>query len=329
VPRILLLMKVAAALLTCCAVALAAIPPQSDGFSAFYNLDYDRALAIFDSAVRGNPDDPEGWNHLAQTILYRRLYLDGALTSDLVGHSNAFLRRPKVVMPPEEEKSFLGAIDQAVQLGARRLQKNPRDAEALYALGVANANRAYFDLLVKKSWFDALRDSNRGAAFHNRLRRLRPGDPDALLVPGMQAYAAGCLPLWVRLLVSMAGIRGSREEGLTMVERAAREGRKTGVEATILLAVLYNREGRPADAAALMRELSEAFPRNYLYRSEQVLLLARAGRAREAREDLARLEAMKRMGAPETAHMSDEMLVRLREGVERRLQARQNLPAQP
>ena len=63
------------------------------GFSHFYNLEYDEAIAVFDKAIAQNPSNPDLHNHMAQTLIFREMFRDGALESELVSGNNSFLRR--------------------------------------------------------------------------------------------------------------------------------------------------------------------------------------------------------------------------------------------
>lgn len=301
------------------ATATAAIPPQAESFDAFYNLDYDKAVALFEKAAQANPNSPDVWNHLAQGILYRRFFLAGALQSELLGKSNSFLRRPNVYMPPDEERRFLDANNRAMQISTERLAKNANDREALYALGIAHAHRGSFKFLCEKSYFAALRDATRSRNLHSRLLHVQPDHPDAILIPAMHDYISGSLPAMVRIFASMAGFSGNRQRGIATMERAVKVAQRTAVESRVLLSVIYNREETPQKAIPLMTELSAAFPRNYLYRSESILLLARAHRKQDALNAMAALEAMKQSNAPELALMDAQKVKRLRELVEKHL----------
>lgn len=303
-----------------CAGAFAAIPPQTEGFKAFYNLDYDRAISIFGQTAEREPRNPEAWNHLAQAILYRAFYRSGSLESDLVGKSNAFLSRPRAQMGAEDEKRFLEAIGRSLSLCEGLLKEDGADKQALYTSGVAYAHRAQFNFLVRKAWFDALRDGTRSRKQHARLRQLDPGNPDALLITGMHEYVTGSLPGWVKAFAFLAGFRGDRETGIRMLEQAARQGVKTAVEARVLLAVVYARESAPAKAVPLLAELVEAFPRNYLYRSEHLLLLASSKSREEALKGLREMEESHRRGGEETRLMPAEKLAALRGAVHFRLE---------
>src|SRR5579871_5005128 len=72
-----------------------------DGFDHFYNLEYEECIDDFQRAVALNPNDPQLHNHLAQAIVFREMYRNGALESELVSGNNAFLRRPRLNPTPE------------------------------------------------------------------------------------------------------------------------------------------------------------------------------------------------------------------------------------
>jgi hypothetical protein len=106
--RILLPLVLASALL------YAQDPAVEKGYSHFYNLEYDEALAEFGQALARHPDDPELHNHLAQTIVVQEMYRNGALESELVSGNNSFIRRAKLEPSPEMEKRFLDELGKAM-----------------------------------------------------------------------------------------------------------------------------------------------------------------------------------------------------------------------
>src|SRR5438477_10564137 len=82
----------------------------TEGFDHFYNLEYDEAVALFEKAIAQNPTSPDLHNHLAQTLVFREMYRNGALESELVSGRNSFLRRAKLHPTPETEKSLLDDV---------------------------------------------------------------------------------------------------------------------------------------------------------------------------------------------------------------------------
>lgn len=287
-------MRVAAALLWFLAFPLrAALPPLPEGFLALYSLDHARALELFTRETSDRPDDPEAWNHLAQAILHRALFAAGALDSAAFTGTNSFLRRPKVPMSAEDQQKFQAAIERSLALCQERLRKDPEDAACLYASGVAHAHQAQMAMWVRKAWLEALREGSKAREAHEKLSRLDPAAADARLIPGLHEYIAGSLPWYIKGFAFLAGYRGDRRRGIEQMELAVQNGRKTAVEARVMLAVVLRREQQYEKAAALMGELSEAFPKNYLYRIEEIRLLAEAGRGGQARQ---RLESLAQSG---------------------------------
>src|SRR3954451_21569414 len=106
--------------------------PLDPGFEAFYNNDYDKALTIFETQAEAHPEDPDLRNHVAQTILYRELFRNGSLESQLVTGSNAFLRRPKVEISSQDRQRFAESISKSLKLCEAKLQKGDRDVKAWY-----------------------------------------------------------------------------------------------------------------------------------------------------------------------------------------------------
>jgi hypothetical protein len=70
---------------------------------------------------------------------------------------------------------------------------------------------------------------------------------------------------------------------LATLERVAKEGKWAADDAKSLLIVLYGREKRFAEAAAIAKELGGRYPRNYLFRLEAADgLVSEAAKQREA-----------------------------------------------
>lgn len=294
---------------------MAAVPPVPEGFQALYSLDYARALQIFEREAEQRPDDPEAWNHLAQTLLQRALFAANALDSSAFEAGSPFLKRPRVPISEPDLARFNEAIRRSLALCDVRLRQNPRDGACLYASGVAHAHQAQLALWVKKSWREALREGTRSRQAHEKLMRLEPDLADAFLIPGLHEYIAGSLPWYVKALAFLAGYHGDRRIGIQQMERAVAQGRKTAVEARVLLSVVLRREKEYARAAALMGELAAAFPANHLYRREEILLLAEAGRGEQARRRLGELQASGLLPPDKIEALSrsvEEMLARRR-----------------
>jgi tetratricopeptide (TPR) repeat protein len=284
----------AVAVLACVLPLAAQDSPVERGFDHFYNLEYDQALADFRQAIAQQPGSPDLHNHLAQTLVFREMFRDGALESELVSGNNAFLRRPKLNPAPEVEREFLGEIAQAMSLSQAPLKKNPNDTGALYALGISYGLRADYYWVVKKAWRQSLSDATAARRLHNRITELEPGNVDARLVEGLHDYIVGSLPLTYRMLGFLAGIRGDKEKGIRTVQDVAQNGKNNRIDAQIFLCALYRRENQPLRAVPLVQDLIRKFPRNFLLRLELSQMYSLAGDERhalEAVEELARCKA--------------------------------------
>ncbi len=268
------------------------------GFDHFYNLEYEQAMADFERAIARDPNNPDLHNHLAETIVFQEMYRNGALESELVSGTNSFLRRPKLNPAPATEQRFLAEVATAMSLEQTRLQKNPNDAGALYALGISCGLRSNYYWVVKKAWRDSLRDATAARRAHNRLAELEPQNVDARLVQGLHDYIVGSLPWSYRMLGFLVGIHGDKERGIRTVQEVARNGKLNRVDATIFLCALYRRENKPKLAVPLVEDLIRKFPRNYLLRLELSQMYSMAGDKTQALEAAREITALKTRHAP-------------------------------
>jgi len=269
-----------------------------EGNDDFYNLDYDQSIALYEKAVAASPDDPVYRDYLAQAVLYRELFRDGALESELVSGNNSFLRRPKLEPPAAVEKRFFAEIDRSMQLCQARIAKNPRDTVALHALSVAFALRANYGFLVRKSWRASLSDSSQARKFDNEVTEIDPGDYDAMLLQGGYDYIVGSLSWTLRALGFIAGFHGDKQRGIRTIEEVAAKGNENRVDAEIVLCALYRREGEATRAIPLVSRLIVRYPRNYLLRFELAQMYAATGNRTSALNTLSGIATLKRENAP-------------------------------
>ena len=268
-------------------------PLIDEGFTHFYNLDYDQAIAVFEKAIARYPGLPYLHNHLAQTLIFREMFRNGALESELVSGSNSFLRRPKLNPTPETGKRILDEIAKAMALADARLKRNPNDTAAMYASGIALGLRSNYFWVVKKAWHDALRDATAARKLHNRISELEPNNVDARLVHGLHDYIVGSLPLGYKMLGFLIGVRGDKAKGILTVQDVAKNGKLNRVDAEVFLCALYRRENQSKLAVPLVQDLIRRYPRNYLLRMELGQMYSQSGdgvRGLQALEEVARLK---------------------------------------
>jgi tetratricopeptide (TPR) repeat protein len=277
------------------------LPAQNlvdEGWDHFYNLEYDAAIADFERAIAQDPNSPDLHNHLAEAIVFKEMFRNGALESEMVSGNNSLLRRARMNPSAQTRADFLSEVGKSLNLCDARLRKNPKDTVALYAQGIAYGLRSDYFWVVEKSWYDSLRDATSARKAHNRLIELEPNNVDARLVEGLHDYIVGSLPWQYRMVGFLVGFHGDKEKGIRIVQDVAQNGTLDKVDAQIFLCALYRRENHPERAVPIVGELIRRFPRNYILRLELSVMYSMAGdkvRGMEAVEEAARL---KRQHAP-------------------------------
>jgi tetratricopeptide (TPR) repeat protein len=277
-------------------------------FDHFYNLEFDEAIALFQRGLALHPDSAELHNHLAQSIVFREMYRDGALESELVSGNNSFLRRPRLNPTPETEKWFLDEIAAAVRLSEARLAANPKDTAAMYALGISYGLRSDYYWVVKKAWRDSLKDATAARRLHNRVSELEPGNVDARLVQGLDDYIVGSLPLTFRMLGFLVGIHGDKEKGLGTVRDVMLHGTDNRIDSQVMLCALYRRENQPRKAIPLVQDLIQRYPRNYILRLELAEMYSMAGDGAAGLNAMNEVAALKTRNAPGYDRLSWEKI---------------------
>ena len=287
-------------------------PLTIPGFVDFYNNEYGKAYAYFKANLKSHPDDPDSYNHLAQVILYRELFRDGALESEMVSGSNPFLRNPKLAISRQAKAEFASCINHSLELTDAALDKDPRDVHAWYASGVAHGLSANYSFLVEKAWTDSLRDAAAANKANKQALALQPQFVDARLIVGLYEYVVGSLPLYMRLLGVIGGFRGDKQDGIRQLQEVAKYGTLNKYDAQIILAVIYRREHHPKLALPLLKEAANRFPGNYLLRLEQVQMYSDLGNKAAALQELATVEQLRRAGAPgySTLHAGETAYLR-------------------
>ena len=279
-----------------------------EGWDHFYNLEYDSAISAFEKAILQNPNSPDLHNHLAQCLVFDKMYRDGTLESELVTGNNSLLRRPNFNPAMPTRQRFLAEIDKALSLSDARLKENPNDPAALYAQGISFGIRSDYFWVVEKSWRDSLRDATSARRAHTRLSGVEPKNVDARLVQGLHDYLVGSLPWGYRALGFLVGIRGDKEKGLATVKYVAENGNLNKVDAEIFLCALYRREGQPKLAVPLVQDLIHRFPRNYLLRLELSVMYGLADDKDHALEAVREAARLKRANAPGFEKMAWEKI---------------------
>jgi hypothetical protein len=237
---------------------------RAEGYEALYNLDYDGARRSFQKMLDLAPDNPAGAQCYALSLWLQQLNEQWLRKSTF--YSDDTERKPETNRAQIEE--FRKWIRRAKLLSQAQLKKDPRDVEALYFLGAAEGLEAVFAAAIEKKYMAAFRAGQDSADHHREVLKLSPDFRDAELTIGLQNYIIGSLPLPAKMLAATMGVRGSKKRGLQAVERVAAEGHWARDVARVLLVDIYKREKRWQDAAGMAQQLSEKYPRNFIFKRQ-------------------------------------------------------------
>ncbi|HVF57822.1 MAG TPA: hypothetical protein VM934_16850 [Pyrinomonadaceae bacterium] len=240
---------------------------RAEGFEALYNLDYEGARRRFNEMVRLFPDHPAGPQFLAASLWLKTLNESRRLQASLY-NTEGFYAEKDDKTDPKIVAEFRDLTRQARALAEARLKANPKDTEALYYLGAIEGLKAAFAGAVERSFMSALRSGSDAVDRHRDVLKLDENFHDAEITIGMYDYVAGTLPLPVKLMAAIGGIRGSKKRGLATLERVAREGVWARDDAKVLLIALLKRERRFGDAYTFAADLAAKYPRNYIFKME-------------------------------------------------------------
>ncbi len=242
---------------------------EAEARDALYSLDFDAAEAEFQALTAEEPDNPRYWNLLASSIWLRIVFEQEKMNLDAYSDSGSSRDDADDLVSPEREERLRGVLARAIAAAEAILEAEPEDREALYALGIAHGSLASFEATVKKAYLSANGAARVAREHHMRLLELDPSYNDARLTIGAYDYTVGALPLFLRALIGLVGIRGDKEGGIEQLEYAAELGDRGAVNAKVVLVVVYNREEQYEKALALLEELHAAYPRNFLFELEQ------------------------------------------------------------
>jgi tetratricopeptide (TPR) repeat protein len=252
------------------------------GFDELYNMDYDLALRDFTALQRQHPDDPFPLNYLLAAELFKELNRIGALDTETYSGESFLTSKPQRPLDPAVRKRIFDLAARVESLCNARLQKNPRDTDALYARGVARGFRSTYMGMAEKSWLPAIRSALASRRDHEKVLELDPSYVDAKMTVGIHNYIIGSLNWAGRVAVALVGVTGNKQKGLDYLREVSRSHSAASNDAAMALSLFLRREQRYPEALELVSGMSREYPRNFLLAVEYAHLLNAAGHGREA-----------------------------------------------
>ena len=281
-----------------CAAIVAALVPaaaaaneqsarlRARAYELAYNLDYDAATREMEAAVQADPADSAAERGLAVIPWLLISFARGAVTVDdylgSISRQNVAMKQP----PADLAARFNRHATRSLELAEADVVRRPRDPGALYELGAIVGLQASYVATVEGKVLGAFRSARRAYDLHEQVLALGPARKDAGLVVGMYRYIVSGMSLPIRMMAYVAGFGGGKERGLQLIEEAAAGGGDASGDAKFALVLIYNREGRYADASRVLSELQRTYPRNRILWLEAGATALRAGRAADAEQQL-------------------------------------------
>jgi tetratricopeptide (TPR) repeat protein len=197
-----------------------------------------------------------------------------------------------------EQESMLRFVSEAVAKGEKRVENNPKDGDAFFAMAVANLVRVRWDI-TRQNYLTAARGAQRTREFLEKAKELEPENFDIYFAMGLLDYHIGHLPGFTRFLSTLFVTSGGREKGLQELELAAKKGYLLkDLAKAELLSAYANFEKQPERALPLAQELNERFPRNYNILFALANVKSELGRSEEAFSVARVIENGIKSGAP-------------------------------
>jgi len=237
-------------------------------YSAMYNLRFDDAMRLAESAKSLATTDPVPWLAQACAVLFREFDRLHILRSELFDSDDRFIDGPAMVWDAESRKQFESVLSTAEKLAQERLKQIKDDPRALFALSLTNGLRADDAALIAKKKFTALSYIKAANGYAERLLAGSPDYYDAYISTGMGKYIIGGKAAPVRWMLRLGGLKGDQEEGVKELTLVADHGRYLMPFARILLAFDDLRHKNLPEARKKLEWLRAHFPNNPLFSQE-------------------------------------------------------------
>ncbi len=268
------------------------------GFDDMFNMDYDKARQVFISLEKEYPQHPAPPLYLASIRWLEEMLRRQDLSLSRFITVSYFSRKTEQAMPPQERSAFFEELRKSEALSNAILQKNSRDRDARYFRGMCYGLRSSFAITIDHSLREAFTNGNKAYSFCSRLIEEDPNYYDAYLAAGVYEYVAGSIPWYLKWMAFLIGAHGSKSEGLAHLKLASEKGQYVADEAKLVLMVLGVREHRYDQALEIARDLSNRFPRSFIFALNVAQIMQMAGLKDQATAEFLDVERRAEEGEP-------------------------------
>ncbi len=257
-------------------------PLVRQGYDHFYNLDFDAALKDFNQVAQQHPQDPMAWNYILVVTVFRELYHQDLLDTTYYAHDSFLFSKREINMSKQAHDQINSLTDKIIGMCSARLDQNPQDKNALFARGYARGMHAAFITLADHSFTAAARQGLQARNDSEAVLKIDPQYADAEMAIGIQQFAVASLPRFLRMMVGVFGVGGSKQRGLALLRDSAAHGVVTTVESRTALSLFLRHDGRYNEALDVERSLTQQYPHDFLFALEVANLLKDQGHGYDA-----------------------------------------------
>lgn len=253
-----------------------------EAYQHFYNLDYDGAVQRFERVRATHPGEPIATAYVLNATIFRELYRLDLLDTTFYANDGFLSGKHPTPEDPKIRDHIFQLEDEVENEAGARLQKNPKDIDALFARGWARSLRAAYQAMVERGFRSGMHMALQARSDEERVLQLDPNYVDAKLVVGVYQYVVGALPFPFKILIGFAGITGSKGKGMELLHDDANRGVITSVEAKTVIALFLRREAKYQEAIGVVRGLKNEYPHDFLFWLEEANLMKDAGQGQVA-----------------------------------------------
>lgn len=259
-----------------------------EAYRLAYGLKFAESVGVLDAARRADPGDPAPARAIAAVTWMEILFGQGAATFAAFSGEAPSESVPRPSVPAHLADRFLTHVEEATRLAQRQMALRPQDADAQYQLGATSGLLSLYRGTVEGRTLAAFSEARRAVGILEGIRERDPRHRESALIPGIYRYAVSTLPWPKRLLAAASGMAGDRDGGIRLLETAAADVADTSTDATLVLMVVYNREGRRADAFNHLKRLQVRHPGNRLLHLNAAATALAAAKPAVAVDEVAR-----------------------------------------
>ena len=245
-------------------------PEVRGGFQLLYELKFDEARQRFMKWEQEWPAEPSGPAMEAAADLFEEFYRKGVLTSDFFLDDKRLLGGIKGEPDGDLERQFASAVGRGQKMARARLQEQPMDPNALFALTLIEGMQADDLFLIQKRQIESLHHLREADRRARMLLEVAPDADDAYVALGAANYIIGCLPGYKRAVLWFGGVHGDKDLGMQQLARAAASEHAHYLRpyARLMLALASLREMNADVTRQQLQDLVMEFPENPLFAKE-------------------------------------------------------------